>query len=275
MNGQVEWRGRPIHSWAQFHHIVKQPDRPLLARLDEYDDSLLVAGCQRSGTTAVTRLLKQADGISDFQFGRDDELDGALLLSGYVAPIAEGRHCFQTTYLNDRYPEYFDHAGFRLIWILREPRADVYSMLYNWRRGALRRLYDACGRSWLDAEKPRRGGVGDLIGPSRLDKACASYVAKTAQTFVLRERLGDRMLVVDYDDLVLHKAALLGDICAFAGVPFDASLLDRLHGRSIRRGNRLSEAQTARVDHVCSRIYRDARALRTVGDVPGNPHAGG
>jgi Sulfotransferase domain len=270
MNEQIAWHGRPIHSWSQFHQIVKQPRQRLLERLDDYDDTILVAGCQRSGTTAITRLLRRAPGLADHCFGSDDELDGALLLAGYVDPVASGRHCFQTTYLNDRYPEYFEHGDFRLVWILREPRSVVYSMLNNWKRGALNRLYDACGRPWLDAEGLRRPGLRSLMtgswaGPSRVDKACASYVAKTMQTFALRERLGSRMLIVDYDDLVLHRTAVLLSVCEFAGVPFETTLLGYLHGRSARRDNRLTEWQTARVDHLCAGAYRDARGLLSTG----------
>ena len=196
----VTWNGPPIRSWAAFHSIVKQPDRPLLAKLDEYAAPILVAGCQRSGTTALARLLKRADGVVDHAFGHDDELDGALLLAGHATRELEGRHCFQTTYLNDRYPEYFAHRDFRLMWMLREPRSVVYSMLHNWKRGALNRLFDACGAEVLAQaeEAPTFGST--WLGPSRLAKACASYVAKTAQTFALAERLGERMAIVDYDE---------------------------------------------------------------------------
>ena len=64
-NRPVIWNGRPIRSWAAFHAIVKQRDRPLLKTLDDYSDPILVAGCQRSGTTALARLLKRADGMID------------------------------------------------------------------------------------------------------------------------------------------------------------------------------------------------------------------
>src|SRR5262249_31936917 len=140
---------------------VKTPERPLLAHLDEFRDSLLIAGCQRSGTTALARLFKRADGIADCDFGEDDELDAALLLSGWVRRFTSGRHCFQTTYLNDRYSEYFEHSDFRLIWMVREPRSVVYSMLHNWRRGALNRLYDACGSARYEPPGAERSMLKD------------------------------------------------------------------------------------------------------------------
>jgi hypothetical protein len=264
-NRPIVWHGRPIRSWAAFTSIVKQPDRPLLAALDGYKNPILVAGCQRSGTTALARLLKRADGMTDHTFGHDDELDAALLLSGYVTQSTEGRYCFQTTYLNDRFREYFEHRDFRLIWMLREPRSVVYSMLYNWKRGALNRLFDACGAEVLAkaGEPPTLSTT--WLGPTRLAKACSSYVAKTAQTFELYEKLGSRMAIVDYDELVAKKHALLPQLCDFAGVTYDTRLGDALHDRSVGNRKRLDARDAEHVDRFCSDVYERARALRTIG----------
>jgi hypothetical protein len=263
----VTWNGRPIRSWAAFHTIVKRPERPLLAKLDDYDDPILVAGCQRSGTTALARLLKRADGVVDHSFGHDDELDGALLLAGHVSRPTDGRHCFQTTYLNDRFGEYFTHRGYKLIWMLREPRSVVYSMLNNWRRGALNRLFDACGAEVLAQRQPPPSLIGAWPGPSRLAKACASYVAKTAQTFTLAERLGDRMAVVDYDELVADKHVLLPKLTAFVGVRDDASLAAALHDRSVNKRSLLNARDAEYVDRFCLDVYERARGRRTIGAV--------
>jgi hypothetical protein len=264
-NRPVIWNGRPIRSWAAFHAIVKQPDRRLLAVLDDYANPILVAGCQRSGTTALARLLKRADGMIDHAFGHDDELDGALLLAGHATRGTEGRHCFQTTYLNDRFREYFEHRDFRLIWMLREPRSVVYSMLNNWKRGALNRLFDACGAEVLAqaGERPTLGSA--WLGPSRLAKACASYVGKTAQTFELRERLGSRIAVVDYDELVAKKHELLPKLCEFACVPYDARLADALHDRSVGKRDRLGPRDAEHVERLCAGVYDRAFAVRTLG----------
>jgi hypothetical protein len=264
-NRPVIWNGRPIRSWAAFHAIVKQPDRPLFAKLDDYSDPILVAGCQRSGTTALARLLKRADGMVDHAFGHDDELDGALLLAGYASRDTEGRHCFQTTYLNDRVGEYFEHADFRLIWMLREPRSVVYSMLNNWKRGALNRLFDACGAEVLARVDAAPSLRTTWLGPSRLAKACSSYVAKTAQTFELRARLGPRIAVVDYDELVANKQSLLPKLCEFVGVAYDARLGDALHSRSVGKRDQLGAADAKYVDRFCSGVYGRALEMRTIG----------
>jgi hypothetical protein len=261
----LAWTGRPVRSWSSFHDIVKRPDRRLLTRIEDYPDVLLVAGCQRSGTTALSRLVRRAEGFVDHTFGHDDELDGALLLAGYATRELEGRHCFQTTYLNDRYHEYFEHSDFRLIWMLRDPRSVVHSMLYNWKRAALTRLYDACGIRTLGRTTDTPGLRSAWFGPSRLLKACASYVGKTAQTFALRERLQDRIAIVDYDELVARKYELLPQLCDFAGVAYTPRLAESLHDQSVRNGAHLREKDVEHVERFCSAIYERARALRTIG----------
>lgn len=263
-NRPVIWNGRPVRSWAAFNTIVKQPDRPLLATLDDYLDPILVAGCQRSGTTALARLLKRADGMIDHAFGHDDELDGALLLAGYATRGTDGRHCFQTTYLNDRVGEYFEHGNFRLIWMLREPRSVVYSMLHNWKRGALNRLFEACGAEVLAQNDPAPSRSITWLGPSRIAKACSSYVAKTAQTFELARRLEPRIAVVDYDELVAKKETMLPELCEFVGLPYEPRLAAGLHARSVDKREQLGARDAAYVDWFCSAVYDRARAQRTI-----------
>jgi hypothetical protein len=257
---EVVWHGKKIESWGAFHRVVK-PGRKLLARLERFPDAVLVAGCQRSGTTATTRLLARAEGVGDYRFGKDDELDAALLLSGYADLPATGRACLQTTYLNDRLEEYFEHDGFRLVWLIREPRSVIYSMLFNWRRGALRRLYAACGRAEEKAQSsPWLGMDGDLFRSS-FEMACAAYAAKTAQIFELARRLGsDRFLVLDYNDLVLDKERLLPMLFRFAELPFRQDFIEGLHSQALSRA-RWSKRQAERIEATCRPVYERAREL--------------
>ena len=77
-----------------------------------------MSGCQRSGGTMLAGILSKSDGIVDFAWSKDDELDAALILSGYEDHVAQGRYCFQTTFLNECYQEYFEHTpDFKLIHI--------------------------------------------------------------------------------------------------------------------------------------------------------------
>ncbi len=244
----VDRRGEHhITSW--YDYFAATAARPVLARLDAYADPLLIAGCDWSAATAIARLFKRLPTFADSSWVHDDELDGALLLAGLQRGPTEGRHCFQTTFVRERYREYFAHEHYRLVWIVREPRAAVRSLL---------------GQPAL----PRRTALGlaakSTTGPgaSRLEKACATYVATTLQTLELAERLGKRIAVVDYDELVADRARLLPALCQFASVTCDSRVLRHLHGKSVRKGALVSW-EAAIVDELALPAYRRARLAVT------------
>ena len=247
----VERRGEHrITSWHGYYAATA--DRPVLARLDDYPDALLIAGCDSSAATAITRLFQRLPCFADSSWDHDDELDGALLLAGLQDGPTEGRHCFQTSFVRERYREYFAHDNYRLIWILREPRAAVRSLL-GLRQGTLPRR-TALGLA------PKSGG-----GPSasRLEKACATYLATIRQTAELRERLGERIAVIDYDDLARDRARALPALCRFASVGCDSRVLRHLHGKSVRKGA-LASWEGAIVDELALPAYRRARLASTL-----------
>lgn len=239
-----------INSWFDFYAALRH--EPLLAKLDDYPDALLVAGCDWAATTAVARLFKRLPCFADSSWGHDDELDGALLLAGRRERLTTGRSCFQTTYLRERYREYFEHDGFKLVWVVREPRAAVSSLLANRERALPPR--NALGLSGKST-----GGQG----ASRLEKACAAYVASIRQTLELKERLGERIAVIDYDELSADRKRLLPALCRFASVNCDASLLRHLHGKSVRKGG-LANFEAAIVDQLALPAYRRARCAATL-----------
>ena len=261
----VVWKGPRIDTWGRFHRIVKQPGRRLLAALPRFTDCVLVAGCQRSGTTALTRTLRCGKGMADFRFCEDDELAGALLLAGHVESPVIGRYCFQTTYLNDRFAEYFDTDNFRLVWVIREPAAVVHSMLHDWNRGALRRLFDSCGKIYLGDVEDWRPRLFSYASPTSLEMACASYIAKATQTFRLAERLGNRLLIVDYDELVGCKQSLLPEIFSFAGIEPDPAAMGLLHSRSVGHGSQFPIRVANRIHASCGPLFERLRERRTIG----------
>ena len=121
-----------IQSWKRFHKEVRLKGCHLLRMLGKFKNPVLVAGCQRSGTTILSRVITQSDGMVNYPSRPDDELDAALILSGVEEHESRGRYCFQTTYLNECYTEYFrDEYDYKLIWVLRNPFSVVYSMKYN------------------------------------------------------------------------------------------------------------------------------------------------
>jgi len=239
-----------ITSWSDFYAALVE--RPFLAQLDDYPDSLLIAGCDWAATTAITRLFKRLPCFVDSSWGHDDELDGALLLAGQREPHASGRHCFQTTYVRERYREYFAHEHYKLIWIIREPRAAVCSLLASRERTLPQRT--SLGLT-------ARSAAGQCT--SRLEKACAAYVASIRQTIELKERLGNRVAIVDYDELAADRNRLLPPLCRFAAVGCDAHILRHLHGKSVRKGS-LASFEAAIVDGLAQPAYRRARAAATL-----------
>ena len=69
------------------------------------------------------------------------------------------------------------------------------------------------------------------------------------QTVELREQLGDRIAVIDYDELCAYRARLLPALCRFASVSCDAHVLRHLHGKSVRKGV-LARWETTVVDEL-------------------------
>ncbi len=250
-----------IGSWRQFDRYVRPGGCTLLKRLDEFRDAVLVAGCQRSGTTILSRLLNQSDGMVNYRFGRDDELDAALILSGQVEHEAQGRYCFQTTYLNNCVEEYFSHTQYKLIWVLRNPNAVIYSMLHNWRRAALNRLFRSCGSISLIGEEMRRYERFGALGVSRIRKACLSYNARVSQVFDVKDRLQpDQLLVVDYQDLVERKEAVLPVIYEFVGLEYRDSYLEKIKSTSLDKSSRQSKSEARAVNETCMPVYIKARS---------------
>jgi hypothetical protein len=253
---------RCIHSWAQFDRHVRAGGGKLLARLDNYADAVLVAGCQRSGTTALARLITASSGMSAHQFGHDDELDAALILAGWVEHAPRGRYCFQTTYLNDSVGEYTEHTGYRLVWVLRKPESVIASMLHNWKRGALHRLFRHCGQALLEPPQQRRYQRFGRFAVSPLRMACCSYAAKVSQVMSLHQWLpAERLLIVDYDELVLDKHLALQRLYEFISEPWQPGYADALHAGSLHKAERIRPAQHALIEELCLPVYRQARRL--------------
>lgn len=250
-----------IKSWKKFEEILRSAGYDLLKRLDEFPDSILVTGCQRSGTTILSRIITQSDGMVNYQFGADDELDAALILSGYVDHVPQGRYCFQTTYLNECYREYFKHNnGHKIIWVLRNPFSVVYSMCCNWRNFALNELFRMCGSHLLEGKDRRRYDLFGVRGINKLKRACCSYNGKLSHLFEIKSRLGeDRMVVVSYEELVKQKDEVLPKIYKFIDLPYKVGYGDKIHDKSIVKASLLSKVDHAYIDEFCMPQYERAR----------------
>jgi len=254
---------KEIKTWPQFARHVRSQGCHLFKRLEDFPDSVLVSGCQRSGSTMLARIVTASEGMVQYSWGRDDELDAALVLSGYVPHSNEGRFCFQTTYMNECVNEYFEHGNrFKVIWMLRNPSSVVYSMVFNWSRFALNELFRACGESFLVSPYRERYDRFGLFGLNRLQRGCLSYSGKVSQVFTLREKLGsDNVLVLDYDELVLNKSQLLPKVYDFIGLDYKPEYEDAIQSSSLKKAQKFSNRQRKVVEELCMPVYEEAHKL--------------
>ena len=262
----------PVSTWQAFGRRIRPRAESLLVRLPAFERAVLVAGCQRSGTTALTRVIAGSAGFTRFAYTHDDELDAAQILAGVIDCPPGLRRCFQTTYLNERVSEYWSTPGnFRLIWVIREPVAVVRSMVYNWRRFALNELFLACGLGHATGrEQALVRRFGPWIVPAAR-RACLAYLAKTSQITEIAARLPhDRLRVVDYNDLVRHREQTLAKLFEFIGEPYRASYGAGLHDSSVGRSDGLTARARSQVESVCGPAYRAAAALSPELLVSGN-----
>ncbi len=250
-------RNGDLRTWRRFQKHVRSRQPRLFSHLHLFPNSILVAGCQRSGTTLVTRLINRCEGMVDFRFGRDDELDAAQILCGYKPHTpSSGRYCFQTTYLNERYREYLEStAKFQLIWVIRKPSSVVYSLLYNWSDFALEELFETVGRQAIPDSATTQG-------LTRLLKACYCYNGKQSQLFELHRVLQpERLMVIDYDRLMTESRLVVEALCEFISLPFSEGLVDMLDPSSLQKADRLSTAEQAIVARICLPTYERAVML--------------
>ena len=252
-----------IRTWKGFNRFIRSQGWELLKRLDEFPNSILVSGCQRSGTTAIARMITKSEGMFNYWFGNDDELDAALILSGYVDHKPQGRYCFQTTYLNDSYHEYYrDISDNKIIWILRNPFSVVYSLLYNWKRYAFNRLFESCGLKLMPESDRNRYEVFGRFGVSRCRRACYSYNGKTLQVYDLRKNISESQLIVlDYDDLVENKTRILPKIYDFLNIKYKEEYANQIYRNSVYKAKYLSKREYSFVEKLSGPVYEKARAL--------------
>jgi hypothetical protein len=255
-----------ITYWIQFAEQVRKKGHPLLKRLDDFPGAILVTGCQRSGTTMLSRIITQSEGMTDYWFGLDDELDAALILAGQVDHQPQGRYCFQTTYLDNFYKEYFAHTGdFQIIWVIRNPLSVVYSLLYNWNPLALDNTFESIGPQLL---KDPHKLLFRLIGThavSRVQRACLIYNAKALQLFELRKAFGpEKMIVVDYDELVNNKEIALCKVFEFAGISYRDQYSQKIHSKSLDKKHLLNKFEISQIVRLSQPLYKTAWRLRDV-----------
>ncbi len=255
-----------ITTWKQFNSIVRSEDTKLLHRLSDFPNCVLVSGCQRSGTTMLSRIITESNGMVRYWFGPDDELDAALILSGYVGHSPEGRYCFQTTYINEHYYEYYEqNPNFTLVWMIRNPNSVIYSMLNNWPVLALNHLYDTCGKQFTTRMDNFMYSIFGIKGIPRIRRACYAYIGKSSHIFELHKNLCDeRLFVVDYDDLSENKKVVLPELYQQINLLFKRSYLDKIHTKSFIKHKSFTFQELKTIKNLCFPIYLKAKELVTI-----------
>lgn len=256
-----------IDTWRKFAARVRARQDRLLTELHRFDDPILVTGCQRSGGTMLSRVITGSASMTKFWFSKDEELDAALILSGAVDYHGTGRHCFQTTYLNERWREYLQQARpFRMVWTLRNPQSVVYSMVYNWKRFALNEVFVHCGLEHMngaDRYNLQRCGV---LGVPPIRRAAYAFVGKVSQLLQLSQAWPDgRLTVLDYDQLVRHKTDLLPILYQRLGLAYQGAYAEPISERSLGKKEQLSAAERDEVDRLCGPVFSLALACRNLG----------
>lgn len=254
-------------SWPAFARDVRGTQDKLLNRLDEFPDAILITGCQRSGGTMLSRLITGSEGMEKFWFSKDEELDAALILSGAVPHTPKGRYCFQTTYLNERWPEYLEHAGkFTMIWSLRNPYSVIYSMVYNWKRFALDELFLTCGYAHMDYVDRVRFQRFGIRGVAPIRRAAYAFVGKVGQLPELHRLLPEGSLhILEYDRLVKGKNDLLPQLYERIRLAYKPEYGEPISERSLGKKSRLTGEEQAVVDRICGETYERALGLVNLG----------
>ena len=251
-------RHRNIKAWKRFSKLYRHPESRLLSGLANLTNTILVGGCQRSGGTMLTKEICTAidnDGPNSKNHPDDRELAGALVLAGEHSVDASLRWCLQTSYLNEHYVEYFDDYDFRLVWLIRNPLSVVRSMVSNWSRFALDELYIGSQAQYRDLQAPEPPfKVNDAW-----DKACFSYLAKVEQLKQIAPQLGQRVMVLDYDDVIVDRQRCFRHLYQFLDIDSPTGDDTVVHGKSLAKAVDLHPTVHARIEQRCADAYHAAQ----------------
>ena len=149
-----------------------------------------------------------------------------------------------------------------MIWVIRNPFSVVYSMMNNWGQYALNELFSTCASSALTGLDAKMFKVLGTKGLSTLKMASLAYNSKVSQIFEIQKRFeNNRLLVIDYDDLVANKKMVLPWIYEFIALPFDHKYLANIHSKSLKKKDKLSGKALSVIEETCMPVYREVRSL--------------
>jgi hypothetical protein len=100
-----------------------------------------------------------------------------------------------------------------------------------------------------------------LRGLNRLQRACFAYNGKLSQLFELKEWFdSERLLIIEYNDLVKNKERLLPRIFDFARLHYEKEYSNIIHPRSLKKAEDLTAHEVETIESLCTPVYE--RAVR-------------
>jgi hypothetical protein len=252
-----------IDSWRKFAKQVRSKNKKrIMLNLINFPDSVLVGGCQRSGTTMLSRAIMMSSDIAPLS-GVDTELTAALILAGRVNIPNNYRYCFQTTYINDHYNEYWSpELENKLVWVIRNPLSVVYSLTRFSERFCLDGLFESCGQFNMTDQDTKKLATFGSWPISRIRKACYCYNAKAIQIESILNKIGsDRVMIVDYDKLVKDKEIILSRVFDFLNISYNDNCSNFIHSKSLNKADGFSCKEQRLVTSICGDHYSHLKTL--------------
>jgi hypothetical protein len=209
---------------------------------------VFVLGAQRSGTRLPLVVLERSPEIITFNEGSAPFFSSVLLREDDVIHRNLGRLPFPIVVIkpiceSHRGPELLDtFPGSKAIWIYRDYRDTVNSMVEKWQTGVmhLRNL----ARGDLQAAGWRAGGLtADEFAIIRrvYDDRMSLHAANAVMWYLRTSLFFDRglstrndVLLVKYEDLVRHPSEQFPRLFEFLECPFASDYLTGVHASSIR-----------------------------------------
>ncbi|MBS1789641.1 MAG: sulfotransferase domain-containing protein [Acidobacteria bacterium] len=199
---------RPFRDWPEINASILPGIKPgahfqRLAAL-KYKH-LLVFGCQRSGTTWLSRYVGE-----NFQevFALTEEQSFHFLLDDYILPAIRTEYLvFQTTFINTEVESYENCPhNTKFLLIVRNPLAVCWSFLNNFQ--LLPTVYQ-----YRKDSMQRADFVPHLKG--ELGMALEIYRQSMRTAMEIMSRCADRMQVLVYEDAVLDPEKVTENLSAF------------------------------------------------------------
>lgn len=252
-----------IKNWKQFSRKIRRKKDDLLTGLKNYSNSILIIGCQRSGTTLLSRIITNSEGMVKYCFSKDDELDAALILSEHLIHEPRGRYCFQVTYLNSHYTNLFPYLETqKTIWVLRNPYSVIYSMIYNWNSDALDTLFQDCGLKYIIDNNIEIDELykSSFLGISKIYKAIFSYNARILQSIDIKKRAPKNyFFATNYENIIENTHDNLIEIYNFIGLKYEFKYGNIVEHKSMRKAKKMKKKQKELICKYCMPVYEQVK----------------